>query len=196
MAGFEIINVTPAQVTVALAVPAADAADNVDMVDVIGNKSDTIAGDSLVGLTKLLKETTPIIVERPTSNLPQGTQAALFTITGDVIITRIVGVITTGIQAQETVVKLVANPTGLADVDICAALDINGAVAGGKLHITGTFADAMVLSADGVFEFQPTVIELSAGTLDLDADDDSSTGQIQWTVHYIKASSTGAVAAA
>lgn len=196
MPGFEIINVTPTQVTTTIAVPAADSADNVDMVDVIGNKSDTIAGDSLTALVKVLKETTPIIVERPASDLPQGTQAALFTITGNVIITQIVGTVTTGIQAQETVVKLVANPTGLADVDICAALDINAAAVGTKLHITGTFADAMIASADGVFEFQPTVVELSAGTLDLNTDDDSSTGQIQWTVHYIKASSTGAIVVA
>lgn len=39
-------------------VPAQDAADNVDIADVIGNKTDTVAGDSIIALLKAIKAKT------------------------------------------------------------------------------------------------------------------------------------------
>ena len=44
-----------------LAVSTADSVDNVDIVDVIGNKSDTVAGTSVIGLLKAIKAKTDTI---------------------------------------------------------------------------------------------------------------------------------------
>ena len=44
-----------------IAVPAADAADNTSMRDVIGNKDDTVAGDSIIALLKAIKAKTDTI---------------------------------------------------------------------------------------------------------------------------------------
>jgi hypothetical protein len=41
-----------------LAVPAQNAADNTSMRDVIGNKTDTVAGDSVISLLKAIKAKT------------------------------------------------------------------------------------------------------------------------------------------
>jgi hypothetical protein len=49
----------PAYVTTAdIAVPVANAAANVDMADVIGNKDDTVAGTSIIALLKAIKAKT------------------------------------------------------------------------------------------------------------------------------------------
>lgn len=44
-----------------IAVPAQDAADNTDIADVIGNKTDTVAGDSVIALLKAIKAKTDLI---------------------------------------------------------------------------------------------------------------------------------------
>jgi hypothetical protein len=49
-------------------VPTADSADNVVMSDVIGNKTDTTAGDSLIGLNKQVKERTELPSQNTANN--------------------------------------------------------------------------------------------------------------------------------
>lgn len=44
--------------TTDIAVPSADSVNNTNMRDVIGNKSDTVAGDSIVALLKAIKAKT------------------------------------------------------------------------------------------------------------------------------------------
>ena len=48
--------------TTDLAVSAQNAAGNVDIADVIGNKTDTVAGDSIIALLKAIKAKTDTIV--------------------------------------------------------------------------------------------------------------------------------------
>lgn len=143
-----------------------------------------------------VSQTDPIIVERTAANLPQATQTDWFTVTGSVTITKITAEVTTQIQAQETAVKWISNPTVGADVDMCAALDITAAAVGSTLRITGTPADAMVLQASGAAVGQATWIDVAAGTIDLDTDDDSSTGALKVTIHYVPVSSDGAIVVA
>lgn len=146
----------------------------------------------------LVKEKTqPKIVERAAANLPQTTQSALFTITGQVAITYIRGEVTTIIQTQANATKLVANPTSGSDDDLCATLDITGDVVGTQYYLTSTQTDAMKEAAQGA-SFPALVdqpIILNAGTLDLSCAA-SNTGQIKWTIHYIPLSPDGLVVAA
>ncbi|NUP23459.1 MAG: hypothetical protein HOZ81_46875, partial [Streptomyces sp.] len=84
-------------------------------------------------------------VDRTTAALPQTTQSALFTVAGGrVIITSIVGEVTTVIQTQANNTKIVSNPTTGTDVDLCAVLDITADQVGCLYGITGLFSDAMV----------------------------------------------------
>lgn len=123
-------------------------------------------------------------VERATAALPQTTQAALFTVSGRVLVTQIVGEVTTIIQTQANATKLVINPTVGADVDMCATDDITADAVGTQYSITGTLADAMVSTTSGGFEAQSTAVEVQDGTIDLNCAA-SNTGSVKWTLHYI-----------
>jgi len=46
---------TDSDIHIDLAVPGVNSTDNVDVIDVVGNKSDTLAGTSLVALSKAIK---------------------------------------------------------------------------------------------------------------------------------------------
>lgn len=82
-------------------------------------------------------------------------------------------------------VKLIANPTVGADVDMCADLNIVGAAVGATLNITGTLANAMVYTAGGAGVAQATDLVVHEGTIDLNTVVTPATGKIKWTIHYI-----------
>lgn len=127
------------------------------------------------------------VVQRSAANIPQATQAALFTVVGRVIIEQIVGEVTTIIEAQETIIKLVANPTVGADVDLCGTLDIDGDAVGSIYAVTGDFSDSLLVATSGALELGDDVggpFFVAAGAIDLNTDNDSSTGQIKWTIRY------------
>tara|TARA_Y100000034_G_C6905929_1_gene420363 strand:- start:371 stop:814 length:444 start_codon:yes stop_codon:yes gene_type:complete len=124
------------------------------------------------------------IVMRDTAALPQTAQAALFTVTGRVIVTQIVGEVTTVIETKANATKLVANPTVGADVDLCATDDITADAVGTLYSITGTLANAMVATTSGAFVAQAAPTVVADGTIDLNCAA-SNTGSVKWTVHYI-----------
>lgn len=126
------------------------------------------------------------VVNRTTANLPQSTAEALFTIAGGrVLVTSIVGEVTTVIQTQANNTKLTANPTTGTSVDMCAVLDITADEVGCLYGITGTPADAMVGTNAGLtVSMGNKGLILNVGTIDLDCAA-SNTGQVKWTLHYI-----------
>lgn len=135
-------------------------------------------------------------VDRATANLPQTTQSALFTITGGrILLTSIVGEVTTIIQTQANNTKLVGNPTTGTDVDICAVLSITAKEVGTLFGITGLFSDALVgaNAGAGVLPRNPVVIPV--GTLDLSCAA-SNTGQVKWSITYVPLDDNASVAAA
>jgi hypothetical protein len=127
-------------------------------------------------------------VDRATDTLPATTDEALFTIAGGrVVITSIVGEVTTVIQTQANDTKLKFNPTATgADTDLCAALDTTASAVGTLFGITGDFSDAMksgllCLEADSVLEHP---IILSEGAIELDCAA-TNTGSISWSITYV-----------
>jgi len=127
-------------------------------------------------------------VDRATATLPASTDGALFTITGGrVMVTSIIGEVTTVIQTQANNTKLKFNPTATgADTDLCAALDITADAVGTLYSITGDFSDAMkdgllCLETDAQLE-RPIV--LSEGAIELDCAA-TNTGSVSWQVTYI-----------
>lgn len=110
---------------------------------------------------------------------------SLFTISGGrVMVTELVGTVTTVIQTQADATKLVFNPTATgASVDLCATLDITADAVNTFYGISGTLADAMteglnekVAQAGGVL-LSPGAIELACAA--------TNTGSIKWDVWYV-----------
>jgi hypothetical protein len=135
-------------------------------------------------------------VDRSTAALPQTTQSALFTITGGrVLLTSIVGEVTTAIQNQANNTKLVANPTTGTDVDICAVLSVANDEVGCLYGITGLFSDAMVGANAGATVVQRNAVVLPVGTLDLSCAA-SNTGSVKWSITYVPLDDGASVAAA
>ncbi len=141
--------------------------------------SDYIAGKALRKLLLGKK------VERATATLPQSTAAAIFTIaTGRVLLTQIIGEVTTVIQTQANNTKLTANPTVGTSVDICAVLSITADEVGCLYGITGLNTDALIGINAGALPAQTRGVVLPAGTLDLDCAA-SNSGSVKWTLFYI-----------
>jgi hypothetical protein len=223
--------VTKTDLNTKLAVPTADVADNTDLVDVVGNKTDAavttatttkslmayIKGllsnvgtvDTVVdgiqtdlsnatdglGAIKTAVDTVdtnvdtlisnrPKMVERTAANLPQTAQTAYFTVTGKVLISDIVGEVTTVVEGGTNNLELYSNPTVGADVALCAAVDIDADAVGTMYHITGTLADAMIATTSGAFPSQLTPIIVAAGTIDVKTSA-SKTGATKWVLYYL-----------
>lgn len=123
------------------------------------------------------------VAYRATAALPQSVAAPIFTVTGRVRITSIIGQVTTVIQNQANNAKLIANPTVGTDVDLCAVADIAADAVGTQLSITGTLANALVETPSGAFVDQASPVVVLPGTLDLSCSA-SSTGAVKWFVEY------------
>ena len=124
-------------------------------------------------------------VKRATATLPQTAAAAIFTILGGrVLITQILGEVTTVIQTQANNTKLTANPTTGTSVDMCADLNITADEAGCLYGITGTPAGAMVGTNAGLTPAMACGQILNVGTIDLECAA-NNTGSVKWDVWYI-----------
>lgn len=135
-------------------------------------------------------------VERATAALPQTTAEALFTVAGGrVLVTGIVGEVTTVIQTQANNTKLTANPTTGTSVDLCAVLNISADEVGALYSITGTLTDALAGGVAGAVALQDRPVVVPAGTIDLDCAA-SNTGAVKWTVTYVPLDDGASVVAA
>lgn len=152
-----------------------------------------IQGDQLRSLLVGVK------VQRATAALPQTTTSTLFTVSGGkVLITSLVGEVTTVIQTQADNTKLTFDPTDAgATQDLCAVLDITADAVGTCYSLTGTPATAMqdalnFLPSNKVLA-QPLVLKPGSILLDCAA---SNTGSVKWDLCYIPLDSGASVAAA
>lgn len=123
-------------------------------------------------------------VSRATSNLPQTAQSALFNVLGGrVLVTGIVGTVTTAVQNQANNTKIVANPTTGGDVDMCTTLSIaNKGV--GTLFGIQAYGSAMIGAEAGAVPLPTSPIVVAVGTIDLNCAA-SNTGQVRWDIWYI-----------
>ena len=133
-------------------------------------------------------------VSRATATLPQSTVGNLFTVsTGRVLLTGIIGEVTTVIQTQANNTKIVFDPTVTgANVDLCAILDITADAIGTLYSITGTVANAMLSGFAVQAQLTPIVLQPGAIALSCSA---SSTGSVKWDMWYLPLD-TGAMVAA
>lgn len=139
------------------------------------------------------------LVSRATASLPATTTSTLFTIaTGRVLITSILGEVTTVIQTQANNTKLQFDPTDAgATQDLCAVLDITADAVGTMYSITGTPATAMgdalnFMSSDKMLA-RPLVLKPGGILLNCAA---TNTGSVKWALTYIPLDSGATVVAA
>lgn len=135
-------------------------------------------------------------VDRATAALPQSTTGNLFTVTGGrILLTSIVGEVTTAIQNQANNTKLVSTPTTGTAVDICAVLDIAADEIGCLYGITGVFSDALVGANAGATPIQQRATVVPVGNIKLSCAA-SNTGSVKWSMTYIPLDDGASVAAA
>lgn len=123
-------------------------------------------------------------LDRETATLPATTYGALFTITGGkVVLTSMIGEVTTVIHSQTTNIKITATPTTGTAVDIATNLDTN-ADAVQSLYGIGAYVAAMT-GGTGATNISPANgIVINAGTLGITTGA-TSTGSIKWSITYI-----------
>lgn len=185
-------------------VPSIDSSGNTRMMETVGNKSDTVAGNSGISLLKQVLAAVAVVdgvadAIKAKTDVLEGTNIkivsrtaraiaaseSLFTITGRVVLLDIVGEVVTNLQAQATETKIVANPTVGGDADLCTVLDLTGFVAGSIVNITGAMADALIgIDGGGTLNSMKYPVILSAGTLDLISTAGGNTGTMKWTALY------------
>jgi len=137
-------------------------------------------------------------VDRATAALPQTTQAAIFTVTGGrVLVTGLVGEVTTVMGATATNLKVTSNPTTGTDVDIAANAAVTSKEVGSQFTLPAATGSALVVkNGGGGGQFpthQPYVVPI--GTIDL-VTDASDTGSVKWSLTYIPLDDGASVAAA
>lgn len=137
----------------------------------------------------------------------------LYTVTGLVLVTGIVGVVTTSLTVANTV-KLQANPTVGTTGDLCAATDLGttDTLAGSLLGVTGAPAEAILQGIGTVPKWPTTEAQSSAstlvqtggvdgvyvneGTIEAVVTGTSPDGVIDWYLTYVPISSNGKLVAA
>jgi hypothetical protein len=139
------------------------------------------APDSTV---KAMQNALGILVAGSSKLLPQSGTTALFTISGGrILLTSILGLVTTRIQSQVTNTRLQSIPLVGSIGDLCTAADIAGRETGSTLTVTGMFGSALRVTNAGA---APTVTQpmvIPAGTLALTCGAGSA-GAVSWLATY------------
>ena len=125
--------------------------------------------------------------ERSISKTPSNVATGnLFSVRGGLIkIIDIVGIVQTVIETQANSIKLLIDPENPAtDTDICAALEVTTDDVGTVYTITGTFANALVATTNGVVIPQAKAIICPPGMIELNGTA-INTGVIRWSMYYV-----------
>ena len=125
-----------------------------------------------------------IRVDRATDNIL--TSDNLFTVaTGNVLVTLILGEVTTTMETKVLTFKLQANPTTGTTTDLCATLDLSADEVGALYTITGDAAtDAMQRGESGSVPAQTTAVVVAPVTIDAVVGA-THTGSIKWSIWYL-----------
>lgn len=143
-----------------------------------------------------------ISVARTTAILPQTATGSIFTVTGRVLVRRLIGEVTTVLTATATNVKVVFDPTGAdAATDLSANLVVTSDPVGTLYSIVGVAATAtkesgvthMILPANGL---PVEGIVLTTGVVALTTDASNATGSVKWDLDYVALSSGATIVAA
>lgn len=137
-----------------------------------------------------------ILVNRATAALPATTTGSIFTVTGGrVLITSIVGEVTTVIQTQACNLKIVAVPTVGTAVDMCADLNVSADEVGCLYGITGVPADALIGTNAGLTRVPDHGLVVNTGAIRLTTNA-TNTGSVKWSLTFVPIDNGASVSAA
>lgn len=155
-------------------------------------------GASPLSGSAILKANFGLQVIRTTSSLPGTGDLSIFTVaTGRVILTSLVGQVTTAIQAQANAIKIKSVPTTGTAKDLSGTLDVNGFEVGALISLDGTALTTTLsgTNAGGALITRTGGILVPVGAIKLNTAA-TNTGAIQWTCTYIPYDTGASVAAA
>ncbi len=125
-----------------------------------------------------------IMAEKPAVAIAAISTKPLFTVVGGrVIVKTLLGEVTTGFEAKANACKFVHTPTGGAAVDLSAAVECNGDVAGTLYGITGLPATAMSVTIGTAVNSAYDIV-LKPGAIGFNTAADA-TGAVKATVVYV-----------
>ena len=138
------------------------------------------------------------LVEKALAALPQTDSLNIFTVTGGrVIVTQLIGEVTTVIGNVPNSTHIQHTPTAGAAVDLCAAgNDIDSDADDTLYGMTGVPTDAM-LDGLGAVPAQTQSIVLLPGAISVKClGSDGGTGRVKWAIKYIPLDEGASVVAA
>lgn len=123
-------------------------------------------------------------VARATAGLPDAESDAIFNVSGGrVMITQIIGEVTTAIQNQANNLKLQFTPTGGSAIDLCDVVDIANDPIGTMYTMTGEQGYALQKST-GLIRKQKEQVIVNAGAISINCSADN-TGSVKWTLYFV-----------
>ena len=135
-------------------------------------------------------------VDRATATLPQTATGSLFTVAGGrILLTSIVGEVTTVLGATATNAKLISTPTTGTAVDLCAVLAVANKEVGTLFGITGLFSDALVGANAGASVVPRNAVVVPIGNIGLNTSA-NNTGSVKWSITYVPLDDGASVTAA
>jgi hypothetical protein len=137
-------------------------------------------------------------VDRTTATIPATTDQTIFTVTGGrIIVTSLIGEVTTAIQAQANALKVKSVPTTGTSKDISGTLDINGYEVGALVSLDGTALTTALsgTNAGAALAQKPGGIFVPIGSIKVNTAA-TSTGAMKWSITYIPYDDAATVAAA
>lgn len=137
-------------------------------------------------------------VVRLTSALPATGDLSLFTVSGGkILVTSLIGVVTTIIQAQANAIKLKSVPTTGTTKDISGTLDINAYEVGALISLDGTALTTALsgTNAGAALGLTRGGIIVPIGNIKLNTAA-TNTGAVQWTLTFVPLDDAAAVVAA
>lgn len=146
--------------------------------------------------TALRKERFGLKVDRTAAVLPTA-QAALFTVAGGrVIVTGLIGEVTTVCDGTATTLKITGNPTTGTDVDWTSTTAITSKEVGAFVGLPLTFGGALNVQNAGGAEVPGALSFVAAiGTIDV-VPSATNTGAFKWTLFYVPLDDAASVTAA
>lgn len=137
-------------------------------------------------------------VDRATASIAATGSTTIFTVTGGrIILTSLVGEVTTVIQAQADALKILSTPTTGTLKDISGTLDINAYEVGALISLDGTALSTALSGTNAGAALATTrsgiVIPIGAIRYNTAA---TNTGSIKWSMTYIPYDDGATVAAA
>ncbi len=124
-------------------------------------------------------------VVRPLATLPQSATGHLFQVTGRVVVTLLVGQVTTAIQSSDPVAKVTLTPTAGTAVDVASTVDLSSLEVGGFIFVEGDGTALVKSNAGGAFIGAPSGRFIAnAGYIDL-ITSASKSGAVKWDLYYV-----------